>query len=97
TPFAGLIADAAGNLFGTTVYGGASGDGAVFEIAKTGRSYATPTTLASFNVSDGTYPVAGLIADAAGNLFGTTETGGAFGDGTVFEVAKTGRTYATPT
>ena len=70
---AGLIADAAGDLFGTTAYGGANGDGTVFEIAKTAGGYATtPTTLVSFNGTNGAYPYAGLIADAAGDLFGTT-------------------------
>ncbi len=97
-----LIADAAGDLFGTTYDGGAYGDhGEVFEIAKTGAGYArTPTVLASFNFADGNYPDAGLIADAAGNLFGTTYEGGAYGppgygDGTVFEIAKTGDGYST--
>ena len=73
-PPAGLIADAAGDLFGTTKSGGANGDGTVFEIAKTSAGYAsTPTVLASFNGADGTFQSAGLIADAAGDLFGTTE------------------------
>jgi uncharacterized repeat protein (TIGR03803 family) len=98
-PFAGLIADANGNLFGTTAYGGAYGYGTVFEIGKTAGGYAgTPTTLVSFNGADGAYPFAGLIADANGNLFGTTEEGGAYGSGTVFEIAKTASGYAdTPT
>src|SRR6266446_5526548 len=49
-PEAGLIADANGNLFGTTVFGGANGFGTVFEIAKTAGGYAsTPTVLVSFN------------------------------------------------
>src|SRR4051812_1939021 len=88
SPFAGLIADAAGNLFGTTGRGGASGDGTVFEIAKTGSGYSAPTTLATFTASPGVYPYGGLIADTAGNLFGTTEEGGAYNAGTVFEIAK---------
>ena len=50
---------------------------------------ATLSTLVSFNGSDGDYPYAGLIADANGDLFGTTNSGGASGDGTVFEIAKT--------
>ena len=92
---AGLIADAAGDLFGTTFEGGANGDGTVFEIAKTGGRYAgAPTTLVSFNGANGNGPTAGLIADAAGDLFGTTADGGANGDGTVFEIAKTGGSYA---
>ena len=63
----------------------------MFEIAKTGGSYAsTPTTLVSFNGTNGEDPYAGLIADAAGDLFGTTVDGGANGDGTVFEITDSG-------
>jgi uncharacterized repeat protein (TIGR03803 family) len=98
-PFGGVIADAAGNLFGMTRQGGASDDGTVFEIAKTAGGYAsTPTVLVSFNGTNGTWPFGGLIADAAGDLFGTTGFGGLYHDGTVFEIAKTGGGYAsTPT
>src|ERR1019366_6979488 len=85
SPYAGLIADAAGDLFGTTQTGGANNDGTVFEIAKTGGSYAsTPTTLVNFNGTNGNGQEAGLITDAAGDLFGTTQQGGANGTGTVF-------------
>ena len=50
-----------------------------FEIAKTTTGYAsTPTILVSFNGTDGSNPWAGLIADARGNLFGTTENGGTY-------------------
>ncbi len=99
TPVAGLFADAAGDLFGTTYYGGANGDGTVFEIVKTGTGYATtPTTLVTFNGANGVSPDCILLPDAAGDLFGTTVLGGANGDGTVFELAKTGSSYAsTPT
>ena len=71
----------------------------MFEIAKTASGYAsTPTTLVSFNGTNGADPVGGLIADANGDLFGTTDSGGANGDGTVFEIAKTAGGYAsTPT
>jgi uncharacterized repeat protein (TIGR03803 family) len=94
-PVGSLIADAAGNLFGTSAWGGVSNDGAVFEIAKTAGGYAsTATLLASFDGSNGAIPTAGLVADAAGNLFGTTSQGGAYGDGTVFEIAKTDGGYA---
>ena len=98
-PSSGLVADSAGDLFGTTYSGGTSGDGTVFEIAKTASGYAsTPTTLVSFNGADGAYPFASLTADSAGDLFGTTTLGGANGDGTVFEIAKTASGYAsTPT
>ena len=83
-PKGDLIADSAGDLFGTTSDGGANGagginiSGTVFEIAKTAGGYATtPTTLVNFNDEDGASPVAGLLADASGDLFGTTEIGGA--------------------
>ena len=90
-PYAGLIADADGNLFGTTYSGGAYGSGTVFEIANTSGGYAgTPAIVASFDSSDGALPYAGLIADARGNLFGTTVSGGAEGLGTVFEVTGSG-------
>jgi hypothetical protein len=98
-PFGSLIADANGDLFGTTKQGGANNsNGTVFEIAKTASGYAsTPTVLVSFNFTDGSGPVGSLIADANGDLFGTTAGGGA-GNGTVFEIAKTASGYAsTPT
>jgi len=95
----GLIIDANGNLFGTSGLGGANNDGTVFEIANTASGYAsTPTTLVSFNGTDGSTPNGSLIIDANGNLFGTTATGGASNLGTVFEIAKTASGYAsTPT
>ena len=96
-PYAGLLTDANGNLFGTTSSGG-SGYGTVFELAMTANGYsATPTTLVNFNNSNGASPYAALIADANGNLFGTTAAGG-LGFGTVFNLAKTATGYAaTPT
>jgi hypothetical protein len=76
-PAAGVIIDANGNLFGTTAVRRAFGFGTVFEIAKTAPGYAsTATTRFSFNGTDGAYSNAGLILDANGNLFGTTEAGG---------------------
>jgi len=98
-PRSSLIADANGDLFGTTGEDGADGDGTVFEIAKTATGYAsTSTILVSFNSTDGKFPVGGLLADAAGDLFGTTDEGGASGYGNVFEIAKTATGYAsTPT
>jgi hypothetical protein len=98
-PWGVLMADAAGDLFGTTAGGGANSLGTVFELAKTSTGYAsTPTTLTSFNGYNGSTPYAGLLADAAGNLVGTTYAGGANGDGTVFEIANTSTGYAsTPT
>ena len=85
-PYAGLIADPAGNLYGTTFGGGTSGVGTVFKVANNANH--TLSTLVSFNTTNGANPAAGLIADAAGNLYGTTEYGGVYSDGTVFEVAN---------
>jgi uncharacterized repeat protein (TIGR03803 family) len=89
TPRAGLIFDSAGNLYGTTSGGGASGDGTVFEISGVGTSNSL-TTLASFSGPDGAAPDCSLIMDAQGNLYGTTATGGAKGYGTVFEISRSG-------
>jgi uncharacterized repeat protein (TIGR03803 family) len=85
----GLIADPNGNLFGVTTWGGSLDEGAIFEIPKTPSGYATPVTIASFNGSDGSFPYSGVVMDAQGDLFGTTTTGGAFGKGSVYEIAKT--------
>ena len=91
-PYAGLIADSAGNLYGATTGGGASGQGVVFKLAPDG----TETVLHAFTGgSDGAYPGVGpLIADSAGNLYGTTTGGGggpgASGQGVVFKLAPNG-------
>ena len=84
TPDGGLVEDSSGNLFGTTFNGGSSSDGAVFEVAAGSHAI---TTLASFNGTNGANPVGSLVEDSSGNLFGTTQGGGAYGDGTVFKVA----------
>jgi uncharacterized repeat protein (TIGR03803 family) len=80
-PFADLIMDAQGNLYGTTVSGGA-GYGVVFEV-----SQGQQTVLYTFKGgTDGAWPEAGLIMDKQGNLYGTTYGGGASGYGTVFKL-----------
>ena len=95
-PVTGLLADAAGNLYGTAHSGGDGGYGTVFQLDPSG----TLTVLYSFTGrSDGAYPDSGLIADAAGNLYGTTREGGdlvscnspnTHGCGTVFQLAPSG-------
>ena len=81
-PFAGLIRDKAGNLYGTTVMGGSFGYGTVFKVDTSGNE----TVLHSFRNSDGGEPFAGLVRDKAGNLYGTTTGGGFSGYGTLFKV-----------
>lgn len=80
----GVVLDKEGNLYGTTFQGGAKVFGTVFEVSPTG----TETVLYSFTQrnGDGAYPYAGLLRDKKGNLYGTTEYGGAYGHGTVFKV-----------
>jgi uncharacterized repeat protein (TIGR03803 family) len=92
TPYAGLIFDAAGNLYGTTQYGGTYGVGTVFELTPAGGGSWTEKVLYSFNLNgtDGAVPEAGLIVDAAGNLYGTTYFGGTYLYGTVFELTPAG-------
>jgi uncharacterized repeat protein (TIGR03803 family) len=87
-PIGGLILDAAGNLYGTTQFGGDFGNGVLFEMVLSGGVF-TERVLHSFAGAahgDGSAPDAGLILDKTGNLFGTTLSGGANGEGTVFEV-----------
>ena len=87
-PYAGLLADSAGNLYGTTYIGGANNRGTVFKISAAG----TESLLYSFGAtaSDGVGPYADLITDSAGNLYGTTEQGGANDKGTVFKISAAG-------
>ncbi len=85
--FAGLTRDAAGDLYGTTSEGGASGQGAVYKIDASGRE----TVLHSFSGSDGSNPEAGVTRDAAGDLYGTTYFGGASGFGTVYKIDPSGQ------
>ena len=100
SPEAGLIADKWGNLYGTTELGGEngivgpdvfSGDGTVFELSPPAdhQTQWRERVLWSFGASgDGVQPVAGLIADRRGNLYGTTPIGGAnVPGGTVFELS----------
>jgi uncharacterized repeat protein (TIGR03803 family) len=87
----GVVRDNAGNLYGTTLTGGAFSKGTVFKLDMTGNE----TVLYSFTGgADGAQPEAGVIRDAAGNLYGTTEAGGDLNLGTVFKLDKTGNETA---
>ena len=87
------VFDQAGNLYGTTFGGGASGDGVVFKLTPPvdgGNGQWTEDPIYSFtDGSDGEGPN-GVIFDSAGHLYGTTSLGGAYDDGTVFELSPSG-------
>jgi uncharacterized repeat protein (TIGR03803 family) len=88
-PQTNLIFDTGGNLYGTTEYGGDYGVGTVFELSPTAGGVWNESVIHSFNLdgTDGTYPRAPLIVDASGNLYSTTNQGGTYGYGTVFELS----------
>ncbi len=94
-PYAGLLRDAAGNLFGTTSEGGDTncfapyGCGTAFKLDSNGRK---ETVLHKFTDDpDGEFPESLLVEDRSGNVYGTTYVGGAHGLGTVFRISKTGK------
>ena len=81
--------DRAGNLYGTTTAGGDHGMGVIFELTRSGNTW-TETVLHSFTGVDGATPETGVILDADGNLYGTTAFGGAFNQGSVYQLAHSG-------
>jgi len=87
-PFSVLVLDRMGNLYGTTMSGGAFGFGSVFKLNNRGKE----TILYSFTGGqDGATPFAGLLLDPAGNLYGTTYAGGSSaGKGVVFKLDASG-------
>ncbi|MHB1814869.1 MAG: choice-of-anchor tandem repeat GloVer-containing protein [Steroidobacteraceae bacterium] len=87
-PRGSLIIDSAGNLYGTTSGGGASGLGTVYEVSPTGAQ----TVLYSFagGTTDGEVPLGHLVMGSGGSLYGTTSTGGAYDLGTVFRISLGG-------
>ena len=89
-PTAGLMMDSKRTLYGTTIYGGADGAGAVFELTSVGVETVLFSFCLNMNCVTGASPYAGLIKDRAGNLYGTTAYGGGNADGTVFEVTPGG-------
>ena len=84
-PYSGVAVDSSGNLFGTTINGGANSQGTVYEIKKGSNAI---TDLAAFNTTNGSAPYGGVTLDSNGNLFGTTRDGGANGLGAVYEIVK---------
>lgn len=100
---ANLIIDASGNLYGTTMGGGPNQHGAVFELTKTSSGY-SEQVIYSFSPpgnggvnADGFQPMAGVVMDSSGNLYGTTEYGGANANGTVYELIPSVTGYSEKT
>jgi uncharacterized repeat protein (TIGR03803 family) len=87
-PNCGLVLDSAGNLYGTTYAGGPFGWGVAYELSPNGDGSWTQKVLHYFGkiVNDGQFPLAGMVFDSGGNLYGTTQAGGANRAGTVFEL-----------
>jgi uncharacterized repeat protein (TIGR03803 family) len=91
-PSSGLVTDGAGNLYGTTFYGGScsvyeKGCGTVFELSPNSSGGWTETVIHEFAANgDGELPTGNLIFDANGNLYGTA-SGGAYNNGAIFELS----------
>jgi uncharacterized repeat protein (TIGR03803 family) len=92
SPYAGVVLDAAGNLYGTTYLGGmyarATNLGVVYKVSPSGQE----TVLYSFmGAPDGANPYGGVTLDSAGNLYGTTYTGGTDGLGVIYMLSAAGQ------
>jgi uncharacterized repeat protein (TIGR03803 family) len=94
-PYAGVIFDKAGNLYGVTQMGGIYGLGTVYQLTPSSAGIWTETVLYNFTGgTDGYEPIGGLAIDAVGNLYGTAAGGGDFSDcGTVFKLSPSGSTW----
>jgi len=88
-PYAGVVLDQGGNVYGTTSLGGSSPpNGTIFELSPSGSGW-NETILYNFQGQlDGGQPYSALTFDAAGNLYGATTVGGQFGSGSVFQLSS---------
>ncbi len=89
-PYAGVIRDSSGVIYGTTLYGGSSDHGTVFMLAPDGAGGFVQNVIHHFNATEGAHPFAGVIQDSGGTLYGTTYQGGGSGFGTVFSLMPDG-------
>ncbi len=89
-PLGTLLSDASGNLYGTTSEGGTAGDGTVFKLTNSGSTWTSSVIYNFPGGSSGRFPYAGVIADPAGNLYGTTAGGVQGAGGVVYELSPSG-------
>jgi uncharacterized repeat protein (TIGR03803 family) len=88
--YGALALDPAGNLYGTTMFGGADSDGVVFELSPVGRGKWALSKLHEFTSEEGGELEGGVTLDASGNLFGTEFAGGLAAHGAVYELSPSG-------
>jgi uncharacterized repeat protein (TIGR03803 family) len=87
-PVRDLVADAAGNFYGTTRCDGANQLGNVFELSPSGNGRWTYTSLHDFSGPDGSGPFGNIVIGQDGNLYGTTSKGGQYNDGVIFVITR---------
>lgn len=96
-PYGALLFDSLGNIYGTTYYGGANGIGSVYQLSPQAVGEWNESVLYSFQEgTDGNSPISNLVADAVGNLYGTTSEGG-LGSGIIFKLSPDGNGHWTET
>jgi len=93
-PNGGVVIDASGNLYGTTAAGGRDRFGTIFKLTPSGSGWTESIIYNFANNGDGATPVAGLILDHAGNLYGAALQGGEYGAGTVYELNTAGGSFS---
>lgn len=90
-PWAGLVRASNGKFYDATSEGGTNSGGTIFEITPAGKLTTLYSFCAQTNCTDGDYPIGTLVQATNGNFYGTTQYGGANGEGTVFEVTSAGK------
>jgi uncharacterized repeat protein (TIGR03803 family) len=88
-----VVFDSQGNLYGTTQDGGAYFKGTVYKAARSGATWSVSVIYSFGAPGDGEWPIAGVVVDSAGKLYGTTPSGGTYNQGTVFELSPSGGSW----
>ncbi|MGD0416243.1 MAG: choice-of-anchor tandem repeat GloVer-containing protein [Terriglobales bacterium] len=97
-PYGGVVLGPTGAIYGTTYQGGTENSGTVFQLTPVANNKWSLTVLYSFSGgTDGNAPTGSVVLDNAGNLYGTTNYGGAYGQGVVYEVTTAAATTTTLT